>query len=579
MTFDVERARRADLIQLPPNITGTNCGNCEHFDNGYCDHKLVKMNVSPNMCCFYWSRPDAPLAKPLEKSPLMSIASRLRHIQSSISRFNLDHVYELVESIDNSDAPSEQKEVARSVVSRFSECGHTPEGDFDYDNTCASLRGKGEGGKSEHHEIRAKHHEDLANHHAAKAEHHRKRAEKLAEHAMKSGSLYDSERAHQLSERSKDRAQHHEAEQGKEDAKYPAKTSAGSPKSSSGSSEHGNKQRSTGVTNDEVRGWQEEADKLRSEIDEYKDAGEGNTPHAKHLEDKMGKIYDKIVAARETPGSGKKESPKSDVPSDRKKLVDKANDAYKRMKQAKSSDDRKRLKAEWEGHLAELDKAKSGKSEPKPEIKPESKSESKHETKPDNATAREKTMRPDPELDAKIRVWAEKNRRKLEELKAEPESKSEPRHETKPGNATAREKTEQHNAEVSSWYHRDLPEEKNARQKKAERDKISSSTELKNKPRAEKAVPKTHEESFGKKAIGNRNMRELEKVRAEHAENDRKKAEESESRGESGESGESEAERKRSEAWEKKKKELEWIERPSSPEVVERRRRDRYRSN
>lgn len=61
---DAERQRyaHADLITLPPGITGTNCGNCKYakksadVDSGFvCVHPdLVDIEISPRMCCSYW---------------------------------------------------------------------------------------------------------------------------------------------------------------------------------------------------------------------------------------------------------------------------------------------------------------------------------------------------------------------------------------------------------------------------------------------------------------------------------------------------------------------------------------------
>jgi hypothetical protein len=123
MTFDAERARKADLIQLPQSIEGTNCSNCKHFHKTeqYCDHPKLDMNVDEHWCCYFWGRYDAPLAKPSRSQMSVSpvVKSRMAYI---LSRFR-----------------------SRGIVSRFSDCGHTAQGKFDHGNTCASLRG---GGKS-----------------------------------------------------------------------------------------------------------------------------------------------------------------------------------------------------------------------------------------------------------------------------------------------------------------------------------------------------------------------------------------------------------------------------------------------
>ena len=54
------KARNADLLTLPSNITGTNCGNCQFYQKtdfngvGICKHPKVKQPVSVRMCCSFW---------------------------------------------------------------------------------------------------------------------------------------------------------------------------------------------------------------------------------------------------------------------------------------------------------------------------------------------------------------------------------------------------------------------------------------------------------------------------------------------------------------------------------------------
>jgi len=48
------RAGKVDLITLPRNITGTNCGNCAYFKNDFCYHVRVRLSVNDRMCCALW---------------------------------------------------------------------------------------------------------------------------------------------------------------------------------------------------------------------------------------------------------------------------------------------------------------------------------------------------------------------------------------------------------------------------------------------------------------------------------------------------------------------------------------------
>lgn len=38
---DLERAEHAVMIELPDNIQGTNCSNCQYFLKGYCNHPEI----------------------------------------------------------------------------------------------------------------------------------------------------------------------------------------------------------------------------------------------------------------------------------------------------------------------------------------------------------------------------------------------------------------------------------------------------------------------------------------------------------------------------------------------------------
>ena len=55
----LERAKKADLVTLPPSVKGTNCYNCKFIDNkrkeiGFCRHPKVLLNVTERMCCALW---------------------------------------------------------------------------------------------------------------------------------------------------------------------------------------------------------------------------------------------------------------------------------------------------------------------------------------------------------------------------------------------------------------------------------------------------------------------------------------------------------------------------------------------
>lgn len=51
---EAQRAAAADLVTLPKNIEGTNCGNCKFFSDGQCMNENVSQPVTDRQCCVYW---------------------------------------------------------------------------------------------------------------------------------------------------------------------------------------------------------------------------------------------------------------------------------------------------------------------------------------------------------------------------------------------------------------------------------------------------------------------------------------------------------------------------------------------
>lgn len=52
----LSRAKDVDLVTLPENVEGTNCGNCEYVNHKqkFCDNPKVLLPVSERMCCALW---------------------------------------------------------------------------------------------------------------------------------------------------------------------------------------------------------------------------------------------------------------------------------------------------------------------------------------------------------------------------------------------------------------------------------------------------------------------------------------------------------------------------------------------
>lgn len=56
---NMQRAKKVDLITLPPKISGTNCGNCKFIKDGFCTNKEVQMKVNSHQCCSLWDAEGA----------------------------------------------------------------------------------------------------------------------------------------------------------------------------------------------------------------------------------------------------------------------------------------------------------------------------------------------------------------------------------------------------------------------------------------------------------------------------------------------------------------------------------------
>lgn len=52
----LNNAKKAVLITMPKDTTGTNCGNCKFFSNQFCNHQLMKLAVNERQCCNYWDK-------------------------------------------------------------------------------------------------------------------------------------------------------------------------------------------------------------------------------------------------------------------------------------------------------------------------------------------------------------------------------------------------------------------------------------------------------------------------------------------------------------------------------------------
>lgn len=53
---DMAKSKKVDLITLPMNVLGTNCGNCKFIneEKNFCTHDDVQLPVTERMCCALW---------------------------------------------------------------------------------------------------------------------------------------------------------------------------------------------------------------------------------------------------------------------------------------------------------------------------------------------------------------------------------------------------------------------------------------------------------------------------------------------------------------------------------------------
>lgn len=61
----LERAKAADLVTLPPDVTGTNCANCRFVSGNTCLNPHVHQHLADGatrMCCIYWDAPGTKRA-------------------------------------------------------------------------------------------------------------------------------------------------------------------------------------------------------------------------------------------------------------------------------------------------------------------------------------------------------------------------------------------------------------------------------------------------------------------------------------------------------------------------------------
>lgn len=54
-----KKFKHVDLITLPEDVKGTNCGNCKFWKKKFCTHPEIQLWVTERMCCAYWDHEGA----------------------------------------------------------------------------------------------------------------------------------------------------------------------------------------------------------------------------------------------------------------------------------------------------------------------------------------------------------------------------------------------------------------------------------------------------------------------------------------------------------------------------------------
>jgi hypothetical protein len=76
---EMERAKEADLVTLPEQVTGTNCANCKWVEGNFCKNPKVNQDLkdsAPRMCCALWDAEgtkrawEKPERSPWDMSPI-----------------------------------------------------------------------------------------------------------------------------------------------------------------------------------------------------------------------------------------------------------------------------------------------------------------------------------------------------------------------------------------------------------------------------------------------------------------------------------------------------------------------------
>lgn len=78
--------KRFDLIDLPADVTGTSCSNCQFvdLDKDFCTHESIQLPVNSRMCCKEWDAPGT--GRPWQQQTYESTSDLLRDRKSWLTR-------------------------------------------------------------------------------------------------------------------------------------------------------------------------------------------------------------------------------------------------------------------------------------------------------------------------------------------------------------------------------------------------------------------------------------------------------------------------------------------------------------
>jgi hypothetical protein len=141
MKVPLEALKAADFVELPEEVEGTNCGNCEYVreDKGgghSCGHEKIKgQPVTPRHCCAYWDAPGTKreFQERIEETmdPLNTVLQKIEEGTVTVADFNnlIEATHPGLPQVDEANAKSTIERVHRRTrLDKVEPRGHSMAG-------------------------------------------------------------------------------------------------------------------------------------------------------------------------------------------------------------------------------------------------------------------------------------------------------------------------------------------------------------------------------------------------------------------------------------------------------------------